>query len=70
MKIKKFGDQIPKRQFELEKGERLSLRLLNKQTGEEEEVMSFFMTGVLTLTWCQGAKLSDKKEARHLSIIN
>jgi hypothetical protein len=47
-----------KRQYEIEENERIGVRLRNKLTGEESEIIAFFMLGVLTITWEQGAKIN------------
>jgi hypothetical protein len=51
-----------KRQIEIDESERISIRVKNKVTGIEEDVMSFFMSGVLTLEWEKGAKLPAANE--------
>jgi len=46
------------RKVEIEVGERVSVKIRNKTTGEEEEIFGYFMPGVLTLEWTGGAKLN------------
>lgn len=53
------GEPVPRRQIQIEDDERLSIRVRDKNTGEEREVMGFFMPGVLTLEWEQGQQFSD-----------
>jgi len=49
------------RKIEIEKGERLSIRVINNNAEPpiEEEIMGIFMPGVLTLEWEMGAKIED-----------
>ena len=54
-----FPQPVSKRQIEIDENERLSVKVKNKETGEEEEVMGFFMPGVLTLDWDNGARIDE-----------
>lgn len=49
---------VPQRQIEIDENERISVRVKNKVTGEEKEVIGYFMPGVLTLQWERGTKLT------------
>lgn len=53
------GEPIPKRQIEIGEDERLELQLVRRLDGNpvREMVIDFFMPGVLTVEWEQGATL-------------
>lgn len=46
-----------KRQIEIGEGEQVSVKVKDAQTGEEGEVLNYFIPGVLTLEWRSGTTL-------------
>jgi len=56
---------VSMRQVEIEENERISIRVMNKLTGKEEEILGYFMPGVLTLSWCKDAVI----DAEGLAIV-
>lgn len=68
MKVKrKYGFEngtkkgVAKREIEIEEGERLSVRVLDRrrEPPEEKEIIAFFMPGVLTLQWERDTKIEQ-----------
>lgn len=57
---KECPQPVPQRQIEIEEHERISVCVKDKLTGEEKEILGYFMPGVLTLQWEQGAKLAPE----------
>jgi len=49
------------REIEVEENERLAIVVRDKNTGKEEEIMGFFLPGVLHLEWEGGRTLSPKE---------
>ncbi|MBA7631311.1 hypothetical protein ES703_38841 [subsurface metagenome] len=49
---------VPKRKVEIEEGERI--KIMAGQQGKEQEVMDFFIPGVLTVDWEADAKIEEK----------
>jgi hypothetical protein len=51
--------RVTRRRIEIEQGERISIRVMDRKTEppKEEEIIVYFMPGVLTLEWEQGKTL-------------
>ena len=53
----KSKKDVIRREIEVEENERIGIRARDRV--KDEEVISFFAPGVLTLTWESGAKLDE-----------